>query len=670
MDSMDKQNRYISIEELCRRLSVSKATVRNWMRLGKIAPDRELQGSPYFSERYVRQLFAQMKNEDAKRLKSRRNKKYISGASIYAGYLTKNSENLAVVSRLVSAQSGRPPEEIFLREILAECALQLLGQALGKNYEFSENYLFHYLQGKINLGEYDGLLRDLLGRDRGWGDFGSISPEPLIPGVQYCLEPGEDVLGMLYLSLKNIGLRKAFGAYYTPGNIVRRLLEDLQPEEVFWGEYPLKILDPCCGTGNFLLQLSRTRCMEELYGGDVDVLAVQLARINLAIACPDVPVSLIRERIQVRNFLDSQNQEKYDIILGNPPWGSFANLSQRQLLKQHFLTGKGKEAYDLFLEQSFRSLRQGGMLAFVLPEAVLYVKSHEKIRDLMARQTQIKSIHYLGNVFHKVQCPAVILKIQKTGKPLQTCGMKICRPHNEFQIKSSRMVNPECFNFHMSDEEYEIFHKIESHEPSAFLKGQADFALGIVTGNNEKYIRKEQIAESETVLKGSDIEKYNIQEGNQYLIYQPKQFQQTAPERYYRAKEKLFYRFIGKNLVFAYDDRQRLSLNSCNILIPKIPGMDLKYILAVLNSRLAQFVYDGKFRSMKVLRSYLEQLPVPLISDKEQQEIIVLAEQLMSVPQGESWNRCYEQADQKIAFAYGLTEAEYHKVRSLYPFRR
>ena len=666
---MEKQNHNISIKELCQRLSVSEATGRNWMRLGKIVPDKELKGTPYFSEQYVRQLLAQLKNEDAKELKNRRNKKYVSGASIYAGYLPKNSANLTVVSRIVIAQNGQPPEEIVLREILAECALQLLEQALGKKFGFSENYLFYYRQGRINLGEYDGLLRDLLERDKGKKDFSSIAPQPLISEVQYSLKPGEDVLGMLYLSLKNLGLRKAFGAYYTPGDIVQRLLEDLQTEEVFLKGCPLKILDPCCGTGNFLLQLTRTRNIEELYGGDIDALAVQLARINLAIACPDAPVTLIRERIQVRDFLDIQRQERYDIILGNPPWGSIANLSRKQPLERLFFTGQSKEAYDLFLEKSFLSLRQGGIVAFVLPEAVLYVKSHQKIRMLMTRQSQIKSIHYLGNAFPKVQCPAVILKIQKTGKPLQTCGIKICCAQREFQIKSSRRVNAECFNFHMPDEEYEIFHKIESHQPAAFLKGQADFALGIVTGNNQRYIRKEQTAESEAVLKGSDIEKYYIRDGNQYLVYQPEQFQQTAPEQCYRAQEKLFYRFIGKNLVFAYDDRQRLSLNSCNILIPKIPGMDIKYILAVLNSRLTQFVYDGKFRSMKVLRSYLEQLPIPIIPKERQLEIMLLAEQVMAAPDRESWDLCYQEADQKIASAFGLTEKEYLKVCSLYPLR-
>lgn len=665
-EKMCGQRKNISMKELCKCLSISEATGRNWLRLGRLVPDRELEGKPYFSEKYVQQLLKELKHGNTKTLKSRRNKKYVDGSGIYASYLKASSKNLSVISRLVRSQNGQSPKEMQLREILAECALQLFCQALRKNYEFSENYLFHYRQGNVKLGEYDILIRDLLGKKEVHEGSDNFQSEPLFSGIIYYLEPEQDILGMLYLSLKNLGARKAAGAYYTPAHIVQKLLEELNLHEMLIGKSPLKILDPCCGTGNFLLQLSRKCHMEELYGGDIDLLAVQLARINLAIACRDVPVSLIREHIQVKDFLSSQDRESYNVILGNPPWGSSTELGHQQFIKENFLTGKGGEAFDLFLEQSCRRVRQEGVISFVLPEAVLYVKSHEKIRKILAQQFQIQSIRYLGNVFHKVQCPSVILKIQNTGKPLDTCGMKIYEKHQEFQIKQSRAVRTECFNFHMPDEEYEILHKIECHAPCVFLKGQAEFALGIVTGNNKKYVQKVKTGENESVLKGSDIEKYHIREGKQFLSYEPAHFQQTASENCYRAEEKLFYRFVGKELIFAYDNRQRLSLNSCNILIPRIPDMDLKYILAVLNSRTVQFMYDRKFCSMKVLRSYLEQLPIPVVSPVMQQDIILLAEQIMSASDLEVRKQHYKEADKKIASAYGLTEAEYVKICELY----
>ena len=79
----------------------------------------------------------------------------------------------------------------------------------------------------------------------------------------------------------------------------------------------------------------------------------------------------------------------------------------------------------------------------------------------------------------------------------------------------------------------------------------------------------------------------------------------------YRAPEKLVYRFITDRLTFAYDDRQRLTLNSANVLIPHISGLSIKVVLGFLNSTLFQYLFMHKFSTHKVLRGDLETLPFP-----------------------------------------------------------
>jgi hypothetical protein len=82
----------------------------------------------------------------------------------------------------------------------------------------------------------------------------------------------------------------------------------------------------------------------------------------------------------------------------------------------------------------------------------------------------------------------------------------------------------------------------------------------------------------------------------------------------YRSKEKIIYKFITKKLAFAYDDRQSLTLNSANLLIPHIDGMSIKVVLAFLNSTVFQYLFEKKFSTHKVLRSDLEQMPFPEVS--------------------------------------------------------
>ena len=159
-------------------------------------------------------------------------------------------------------------------------------------------------------------------------------------------------------------------------------------------------------------------------------------------------------------------------------------------------------------------------------------------------------------------------------------------------------------------------------ENAAHLKGHAKFALGIVTGDNKAHLSAEKLPGMEPVLKGGDIRRFGIRTPKNFIRFTPDAFQQVAPTAMYRAEEKLLYRFISEVPVFAYDDGRRLSLNSANILIPEIPGLRMKYVLAILNSSAAAFWLAKRFRSVKMLRSHLEALPIPVVPDEVQEQIV------------------------------------------------
>ena len=122
----------------------------------------------------------------------------------------------------------------------------------------------------------------------------------------------------------------------------------------------------------------------------------------------------------------------------------------------------------------------------------------------------------------------------------------------------------------------------------------------------------------------------------------------------YKAKEKLFYRFICNQLVFAYDDKQTLSLNSCNIVIPRIPNISIKYVLAVLNSRIAQFIFKKEFNSVKILRAHIESIPIPLVDQNTQDEVIKLANKLIDNVELKEAQKLYEEIDILISNIFCL----------------
>ena len=160
------------------------------------------------------------------------------------------------------------------------------------------------------------------------------------------------------------------------------------------------------------------------------------------------------------------------------------------------------------------------------------------------------------------------------------------------------------------------------------------------------------------ILKGADICKYHIKPTDNYIVFKPESFQQIAPTEMYRAPEKLLYRFISSQLVFAYDNKQTLSLNSCNIVIPKLNGIDIKYVLAILNSRVAQFIFKMEYNSVKVLRSHIEGIPIPLADEQSQEEIISLTNLLIAGKELNEAKKIYDELDNIIFKLFELTTTE------------
>ena len=163
-------------------------------------------------------------------------------------------------------------------------------------------------------------------------------------------------------------------------------------------------------------------------------------------------------------------------------------------------------------------------------------------------------------------------------------------------------------------------------------------------------------------MKGSDIAKYKIKKVENYIDFEPDKFQQVAPVEFYRAKEKLFYKFISTKLIFAYDNNQKLSLNSCNILIPTFENLNIKYIMAVLNSSVAQFIFQKQFNSIKVLRSHIESIPIPVCEHNLQQQIIEYVDKVCETEDGKDYKKLCHQIDLFVAKLYNLSMDEYELV--------
>ncbi len=496
-----------------------------------------------------------------KRLSKRANKRFSKKTFIPIEYFS-NSKNLEILEEILN-YSKDIKTTIYSLGINLLCANNLLN---------SDNPYITEILNEFHKGEPDERLLKIN-----------------LPSEE------KDFLGIVYQSLLSEGTKNQKGSYYTPQKIINDI--DFNPKS------DMKFLDPCCGTGSFLLfAADKIKNPQNIFGCDLDNTACFIAKINLIIKYKNIK---FRPNILNCDFLLADNiKDKFDIIGTNPPWGAVTNAKY----KLKFPQIKSGETYSYFLYKAEKYLKNNGEMFFVLPESIMNVKLHADIREFILKTFEISKIIISGRAFSGVLSNTVTLSLIK--KQNKNNNIIIKKDDKILNIKQKFYLNNINCNFSVLDnKDANIIEKIYSL-PHKKLDKNSIWAIGIVTGNNSKYISENSFG-GEKIYSGKNITYEGISDTNKYINYQRKNFQQTAPDEIYRAKEKLVYKFISRKPVFAYDEKQRLFLNSANILIPKLKGYTIKEVMAFLNSELFEYIYLKKFNEIKILKGNLMELPFP-----------------------------------------------------------
>lgn len=175
--------------------------------------------------------------------------------------------------------------------------------------------------------------------------------------------------------------RKRWGAWYTPSELVSlvidQVLADL-PER----SGPVRVLDPACGDGRFLVAVASRLRTEgrsvELTGCDVDADALH--------AVADRTVRLIHDDALHRDWGD----ERFDVVVGNPPFLSqMAAVTTRGGSSRHG-GGPYADAAAEFLALAVRLADpRHGRVGLVLPQSILASRDAGPVRDLVGRSADL-----------------------------------------------------------------------------------------------------------------------------------------------------------------------------------------------------------------------------------------------------------------------------------------
>lgn len=157
------------------------------------------------------------------------------------------------------------------------------------------------------------------------------------------------------------------------------------------------ILEPSCGTGDFLLEIqSRIIASADRYAFDAteimqsNVYACDIDGNKIATCIRELQTQMPEySPINVRNedFLCSIWDKKFDFVVGNPPYVRYENIQadKRELYKRKFNTFHYRcDLYVLFYEHSLALLKPGGTHCFICSNRWLKNEYGKKLRNLVA----------------------------------------------------------------------------------------------------------------------------------------------------------------------------------------------------------------------------------------------------------------------------------------------
>lgn len=326
--------------------------------------------------------------------------------------------------------------------------------------------------------------------------------------------------------------QKEIGSYYTP-----LLLADFMAYHLFDKEHyqlpdKIKILEPSVGDGVFLQSIFNNQHFKGRIVAPpkkIDLWAVE--RDENAIIKAKQNAKQIAHRPNTAQFINEDylnfhlsSREKFDLIIGNPPYIKSNHLDDGQLEKcleihktSNLSNKKIKNIWTSFLVGGVQSLSDDGVLAFVLPAELLQVIYAKEIRDLL-RDTfnKIEIFTFNELIFADIEQDVIVLicaKKQEKGVSFYHVDKLEQLKKPEF-FKDNSNVHRETLdkwtNYILSDADLAFLDGLKEKMALKHIKDYCSSITGIVTAAND-YLIADQATVVEYGLK--DIAKPILKKG-------------------------------------------------------------------------------------------------------------------------------------------------------------
>ena len=258
--------------------------------------------------------------------------------------------------------------------------------------------------------------------------------------------------GEIYESiLKELQGAGSAGEFYTPRAVTDFMARMIRPRI---GE---RMADFACGTGGFITswlkelktQIKTTEDTEKynqsIYGIEKKQFPYMLCITNLLLHDLDLP-RIYHENSLLRDVLDYTEEDQFDVILMNPPYGG----SEKADVKNHFPNDlASSETADLFMSVIMYRLAEDGRAAVILPDGFLFGTDNAKVnikKKLLGEFNLHTVIRMPGSVFSPyTSITTNILFFDRTGPTEETWFYRLDMPEGYKHFSKTKPMKLEHF---------------------------------------------------------------------------------------------------------------------------------------------------------------------------------------------------------------------------------
>ncbi|MHA1895178.1 MAG: HsdM family class I SAM-dependent methyltransferase [Candidatus Helarchaeota archaeon] len=456
--------------------------------------------------------------------------------------------------------------------------------------------------------------------------------------------------------------KRKTGSIYTPYEIVsymvNKILEEylkkkdfekMSDEEVLNLIKNLKILDPCMGTGIFLIEIlnqltdivfsslnnqnrhdkneiSKIILKNCLYGMELDFFSTEIARFLLLIYIDDINSikNYLKDNfIEANMLIDDAFSDKnvaFSIIIGNPPYIRSDTLAKLQpelfnMYKNKFasvLTARQKsDIYFFFIKKSIELLNDEGLITFIIPNRFLINVYAKELRKFMLTHLKFIEIIDFNNfkdlntqrVFKKIEVFPSIFLAQKSQ---QNAEIIVKRPNNFIELINSQYVKISQAFYKKMDYLIVIPEKMEH------------VSLLYKLFNKEKYMKLGELLSIGEGLRGITISKkayQNIDLKEKELYVKEirgkniRKFYLNDFNGYYKLKKDLsYYREALRQMNKNHSFNSKIT-NEVEQLFEKIVVSEMGSELRAVLTNTGEFAYGGTY----FITRFRTKLDLPLL---------------------------------------------------------